>query len=154
MAAGVLVSQIAGGALSGAGQVKANRDEAEVLRRNVDRFEEMSEIAGLNQVRRERLFRQELDDFEARQIGAFAKAGVDLSGSALNKLNRTATRAADELTAIRRQSELEARASRDSANEALSRANRLESVESFGLTFGGSVLGGASRGLQGIGGNR
>lgn len=149
MAAGVLASQVLGGALSGAGQVKANRDEAEVLRRNVDRFEEMAEIADLNKLRRERLFRQEVDEFEARQVGAFAKAGVDLSGSVLNKLNRTATRAEDELTAIKRQAELDAQKFRDGANQSIARARRLESLETTGLTFGGSLLGGVSRGIGG-----
>ena len=148
MAPGLLVAEIAGGVAAGAGRVKANRDEARALNRNADRLAEAAEISELNKLKRQRLFRQDLDEFEAQQVGSFAKAGVELSGSALNKLHRTAARASEELSNLTRQSDFESRASREQANQLLRQSNRLESTETQGMAFGSSVLGGTTSGLS------
>lgn len=146
MAVGALAGiQAAQGLIGGAAKVRANREEARILSSNAERFEEMAQAAEINSSRKSRLTSMQGMELAQEQVGGFAKAGVDLSGSALNKLAQTRTRLADELFAIRLQGQNDARVSRDRANQALREANRLESTESTFLTF----LGGASPGVTG-----
>ena len=148
MAFAAPIAELVGGAAEGAGKVKANRDQAKIEIANANRLEELEEVTRLNSRRKERLFRENVSEFEAKQVGSFAKAGVDLSGSALNKLNQTAGRAEDELTAMKMQAEFESRQAKERANQSLGRAKKLESIETTGLTFGTSLLGGVSRAAQ------
>src|SRR5690606_24620807 len=85
-----------GSLIQGVSGIKSNLAKASVERANAAFFMEQARFAEIAGERAEFLLRAEANRVRGQQISAFAKAGVDLSGSALSVLADTANREARE----------------------------------------------------------
>ena len=140
MADPVTAAVVVGTTLTVAGKIKANRDQAKAEERNAGFFDEQAEFIEDAGRREEFLFEQQLDETEAAQIGSFAKAGIDLSGSPLLRLQETARLAAIEKGAIKRDVRQRARLARLRGDAARERADDLKDPLNNILTAGGGAL--------------
>lgn len=132
-------------ALQVIGQAEANRRQAELERLNAQFLTEQAEFSNLSTAREESIFEDQLSELQGQQIGAFAKAGVDLSGSALNKIIQTTSKGIEELRAIQASGALNTRLASLRASSAFQTANTLSDPTVNALQAGGTILTGASR---------
>ena len=80
----VVLGAVAGGqALSAYSQFQAGRAEAKIARQRQEQLKASSELAALQQAKRDKAFR-------SQQLAQIGKSGVQLSDSALNLVERTA----------------------------------------------------------------
>jgi len=124
------------------GKRKAKGRQAEAERANASFLREQAEFAEISGKRELNIFERQSDRVIGAQQSAFAKAGVDLSGSALAVLAESKQQAAEEKGAIRRESEFRVRLANLRAQEAEGAAGRLEGGL-FGDILGGVIGAGA-----------
>ena len=134
---------IAGAVLGAAAQSIRNKANRRSAQANADFFNEQAELADISGKREEILFRRESEQLEGAQIGAFAKAGVDLSGSPLLVLAHSSKLANEEILAIRENRSKRVRAAKIRAEDAQANADLFGSAGFNFLTIGGTILGGA-----------
>lgn len=96
---------IAGGALSAYGALKSNSDRADAERQNAEYFAEQGAYAQAVGDRELGVFREKADLLRGQQVGAYAKAGVELSGSPLLFLEDQTIRRQREERAIQTETE-------------------------------------------------
>jgi hypothetical protein len=113
------------------GQIQANNAEAEAQELNAEFFEEQK-IASEMATRRELdIFDREGDAFFGDQVSAYAKAGVDLSGSILTALVGTKQKIKSERAAIEEQGRLRVKAAGFKVEEAKTNAKRARDSSFF-----------------------
>jgi hypothetical protein len=83
MADPVTIALVGGAVLQGVGQGQAAKKESEALAANAELFREQQKMAELSLKRDLNIFDVESDIFLGGQMSAIAKAGVELSGTAL-----------------------------------------------------------------------
>lgn len=138
-AAGIVM----GGGLQMYGNYRANQAEADALEKNAQFLESQAKLTVEASKREHAIFSDESDQFFGSQVNAFAKAGVDPSGSALSVMATTQRQIAQEGASIlatgRRQSELsllKAQQARDEANRLGSFETTFLQTASTGLNMG------------------
>lgn len=131
---------IAGGALSAYGAIRANEEKADAQRRDAAFYDEQAQYAQLIGEREELVFKEKAEELRARQIGSYAKAGVDLSGSPLLILEQQSIRREQEIRAIRQERDRRVRLARLRQTEALGAADRLTSFENQFLSVTPTIL--------------
>lgn len=137
---------MATGAVIGAASLSATEKlrqaelEAAASIRNANRLKETSKVISANLSRKERIFEKQGQEFQAQTAGSFAKAGVDFSGSVLNKLAQNAMNIEDELMAIRFNADVESNKALSQANELILQADTLRSTENKLSILGRSAL--------------
>lgn len=90
------------------------------------------------------IFEDESEAFIGDQVSSFAKAGVDLSGSALLKVAGTKAAVGRELQAIKKEGETTATLARMRADNSRAEADRLSSDGLAALTIAGGIFQGAA----------
>lgn len=99
----------AGTALSVFGQVYSARAQAQAARENALWLEEQANFIALSTERELELAERDQELMIGEQFGAFAKAGVEMSGSAADTIRETFSRAALELEAVRMNGQMQIR---------------------------------------------
>jgi hypothetical protein len=132
---------VAGGAVSAYGQYKANKDQAGAERANADAFAiQANDIEKAGQ-REEDIFTERSEQLVGQQKSALAKAGVDMSGSALLKLAATDAAIQEELFAIRAEKDANKRLALIRAQNSNNRADKLSDPGRNILQASGTLLG-------------
>lgn len=96
---------IAGAAIAAYGAIKSNSDRADAERQNADYFNEQASYAQAVGDRELGVFSEKAEMLRGQQVGAYAKAGVDLSGSPLLFLEQQSIRREREERAIKTETE-------------------------------------------------
>ena len=132
----------AGTVLQFVGKAESDAAEAKAERANAKFFREQADLIELSGLQEEGLLRDEGDTLGAAQMGAFAKAGVDFSGSALLKFEETREKVNKDVLALRETVRLKRNITLGQAQEAEGRAKRLRSFKHKFLSGGGTLLSG------------
>lgn len=141
---GVAAAIVAGGAIQAYGNYTANQAEAKAQKANAAFYREQAKLA-LEAAKREQLiFDMESDQFFGSQVNAFAKGGVDLSGSALLMLAGTKQQMANESVQIIETGKRTSNLTLLRADQADKEAKRLTSFENQFISVAGPALGTAS----------
>lgn len=135
------IALVGGTALQIYGQIKANRDQAEAELENSIWLEEQATFAAEASDREEDIFKHDADFQIGEQVSGFVKGGVELSGSALDTINTSFSRAEDELAAIRSQGRFQVKEALLKSNSARNRANSLKSFKTNAIQSATSILG-------------
>lgn len=100
--AGVAIAgSLVGSGISAAGQVAAGKARSRAAREEAEaRFAQADEVLRRADINVQRAQRQ-ASELEGRQIGAFARGGVALAGSALMFIEETQARAREDIAEIR-----------------------------------------------------
>ena len=101
-----------GAAIGAYGKIKANQDAAEAADMNASYYAEQADYANEIGLREEDLFKQKAKRTEAGMVAAYAKAGVDISGSPLLMKEALIISREKELNAIRQEKERRIRLAR------------------------------------------
>ena len=113
------------------GKLKANEAEADAQRQNAAFFREQQKLSQAATRREVDIFERESDAFFGSQVSAYAKAGVDLSGSILQSLTQSKQSIKSERSAIIEQGKLKANLAGMRADQALAEAKRAEDSSFF-----------------------
>jgi len=127
-----------------AGQIKARRDQARAEERNAAFLAEQAEFARQAGEREVTLFERESGEVLAGQIGSFAKAGLDFSGSPLLRVTETRRLILEEKEAIRKNARFNVRFANVRAEASRKRARDLKDPLNTLLGSGGTLLTGGS----------
>jgi len=100
MGAGSLLTGL-GAAFGYLGEAEEKRQKRRAMLANISYYKTEAEFINYATQREEDIFLNEAAEVSASQMGAFAKAGVDFSGSAMLKFAETNERKNAELLAIR-----------------------------------------------------
>jgi hypothetical protein len=130
----------AGGGIKAFGQVQANMQEAQAEKQNAAFYKEQADLSLKISKKDQQIFEKESDQFFGSQVSAFAKAGVDISGSALLKLVDTKLQTSNESAQIVSNGKRQAQSYLFASNQASSRAKRLGSLEHNLLQVAGTGL--------------
>lgn len=90
-----------------AGTLMANYSQAKSELRNAKFFQEQADFAREAMFRQEDIANSNYAKLTGVQLSAYAKGGVDISGSAASVISSTMARRVEEITAIRRKGEIE-----------------------------------------------
>lgn len=129
-----------GAALGIYGQLRANQEEAKANDLNALAYQKQKELSALASARELDIFESESAAFLGDQISSFAKAGVDLSGSALMQIAGTKAAITREHAAITMGAERQASIFDIQARQAKAQAKYLRSPEVFLTQSAGSLL--------------
>lgn len=122
------------------GQIKANKGAAEAEKQNAAFYAEQAKFAQAAGERAEDIFKRETNEFLGNQTSAFAKAGVDLSGSALVALMDTHEKAKAEIGAIRTERDLNVKTAKLRGQAAIQNADRYTNFWNNALPATGTIL--------------
>lgn len=129
-----------GTALQIYGQYSANQAQSEQERQNAEFYDEQAKFAREAMFRQSAIASQEYEFRKGAQFSAYAKGGVDISGSAAVVLADTLANKVEELTAIKRKGGMEVKLAHMRANQSRDQADTLSSFE-YNFTQGmGSLL--------------
>ena len=95
------VASIYGAVKGSQAATKAGEARAAASRRNAEYLREQAEFARLLGVQRQRQYEDQATRFRSQQTGMFAKAGVNLTGSVLQRIGETTTRMEQQLAQIK-----------------------------------------------------
>lgn len=98
---------LAGTAMQIYGNIEADKQAARAARMNLDYYNYLTQVNSESFDRASRLQTYQQQKFVGSQVAAFAKAGVQFSGSAIDSLHETLTQQAGENFALRKQFEAE-----------------------------------------------
>ncbi len=122
----------AGAVISAYGAIKSNSDRADAERQNANYFAEQAQYAQAVGDRELGVFEDKAASLRGQQIGAYAKGGVDLSGSPLLFLEQQSIRREQEARAIRDET---ARRVRLAGLKSEQSANQADNYSSFSTNF-------------------
>lgn len=134
-----------GTALQVFGQYRANLDQAQAELENEQFYEWQANFAKQAQFRQADLASAQYEFRKGAQLSAYAKGGVDISGSAAGVVAETAAAKIAELNAIKRKGDLEYGLAIARARQSAGRAEQLQSFSYNALQAGTTVLGSAAR---------
>jgi len=143
---GVILGSIAaaGLATSAYGNIKANQAQAEAERANASFLEEQARFAQAATQRELSIYRDQSEEFRGAQVSAFARGGVDLTGSPMLVLANAKARQVGEERAIIDDGKAKAREAFLKAGASMEQAERLSSFEANVLPVIGQGLSTAS----------
>lgn len=154
----------AGVGLGQAGEVYGDIQQANAENANQQFYGEQAEFAQKAGDRAEYLINQKENDIISQQLSSFAKAGVQVQGSALQILGETARRAESERQAARTESDFNVRLARLRQQASADRQKALLDPMTWLLRGGGAIAGAGGQmasqgafsngGNQGFGGNQ
>ncbi len=153
MAEAAAVMMVAGAGMQIVGNFQANAAEAEAERANAAFYREQALLSMKAAEREERLFERESQQFFGSQVNAFAKGGVDMSGSALLKLAGTKQEMANESFNILETGKRNMNLALLRSSQAESNARRLRSVEYNLIQAAGPALSAAGGAMKAKGGS-
>lgn len=130
MAAGTVMSMV--------GQYQANMAQAKAERQNAIMFQRQAEFALSAQFRQEDIARNRYSQMVGAQVSAYARGGVDISGSAAGTVVRTLASQMEELYAIKQKGSLEYALASARGAQSSSTADTLGSFQ-YNLLQGGST---------------
>jgi len=137
-----LTAAIIGGAvLQTIGQQQQNRAQAEAERQNALFFEEQAKFIEIAGSRELSIFNTEASQLFGDQVSTFARAGVDISGSALQTLAATKTRMRSERQAIETNTKFRASLARMRGASASRNADFLGSDQLFATQALANIFG-------------
>lgn len=122
------------------GQYEANKAQAKAERANAKYYGEQAKLAKQAALRTKAIFDRESDAFVGTQVNMFAKAGVDLSGSALLIISQTKANQQAESNAILIDGNATERLARMRMQSSYATAKTLNSQGYNLLQAGGTVL--------------
>lgn len=131
------------------GQIKANEAEAEANETNAEFFREQQKISASATRREVDIFDRESEAFFGDQVSAYAKAGVDLSGSILASLTQTKQAIRGERSAILEQGKLRTKLAGMKASESEKSADRARDSNFFDAITTIAATGSAITGRSG-----
>lgn len=129
-----------GAALQIWGQYSANQAQAEQERQNAAFYDEQAKFAQESALRQSALASQEYEFRKGAQFSAYAKGGVDISGSAAVVLADTLANKVNELNAIKRKGEMEVKLARMRGAQSSDQADMLSSPGYNLLQTSGTLL--------------
>ncbi len=135
----------AGTALQIFGQYQANMAQAKQELANAAFYKAQAEFAKESEFRQADIAAKEYEFRKGAQISAYAKGGVDISGSAAGVVSQTLADKVSELTAIKRKGAIEYRLAMSRSKASTSMANTLQSFEYNFLQAGGTALTAAAK---------
>ena len=103
---------------------EAGNARAAAMETNAKYLREQAEFATKLGASRQLQYEDQANRFRSKQSGLFAKAGVDLTGSVLQKLGETSTRTADQLAQIKWTTENEVRFANLKASQSMLTASQ------------------------------
>lgn len=130
----------AGTALQVAGQLRSNLDQAKSELQNAAFYKEQADFAWDASLREADLSRERYTQAGGAQVSAYARGGVDISGSAASVAAGTYANMANELGAIRRKGELDFKLAMARSRNAEQNAGNLKDFGYNLLQAGGTVL--------------
>jgi hypothetical protein len=139
----------AGAAIDGVGTIVGNNAAAKAERQNQAFYDEQAVFAQEAGKRNEEIFLRSTSEFLGNQTSAFAKAGVDVSGSALMVLADTKQKARDEVTAIQKEAELNVRTAQLRGEASAANADRYTNFWNNALPIAGGTFKAAGSILRG-----
>jgi hypothetical protein len=127
------------------GQIKANKDEAREHLANAESLRAERKLGQFEQTRKMNIFNRKITDFGAQQVSGYARAGVDLSGSALAVVAQTKADAVGERIGLQRQFKGKQDRLRLEEHKSRKRAGQLNDTGNntllmLGNLFGGSIV--------------
>lgn len=122
------------------GQLISNFQQADAERRNAEFYQYQADYARESAIRQEVLANRNYTKLSGAQLSAYAKGGVDISGSAASVVAETFTRKLEEMYAIKQKGELEYKLAYLRSQEAKRTADRLTDPLFNILQFGGTAL--------------
>lgn len=125
-------------------QYQADKAEAEAELENALWLDEQAAFAQEAAEREATIFGRESEMLIGEQVGGFAKAGVEMSGSALDVIGESKALANMELEAIIKAGEFKVREATLKAGASRKRAEQLSDPTSQLLKAGGTILTGMS----------
>lgn len=136
-----LVAMAAGSAIGATGGMMADKAQADAEEKNAEYYRKQAGYSSSATDREVDIFKHEVDDLLGRQMTAFGKAGIDMSGSPLLLIGQTQDRAKSEIEAIREKG-------RQNVELTLLRAQSAEDTahgirKAAPLKLAGGLLGGA-----------
>jgi hypothetical protein len=151
MAAGAAAAAVGGSLIQLEGQRKADKAEAQAHRENANFQIEQANLIKKASEKEADVFKARGEEFIGEQRSAFAKAGVEMSGSALLQVAQSQRKIKDELGSIREEGLRNANVALNSAAESNRRANALSDPSMQQLQTAGTLLtgfGGAASALK------
>lgn len=139
-----------GTALNIFGGLKSRADSAAAQRRNAEVLFEQADFLEQAGEREAGIFSRQLSRVEGAQISHFAKAGVDLSGSAMTRLAFNLEQGENELEAIKENTSMQVKLARLRAESSLRGAEASSDITGNILSAGGSLLTGVGGILRGL----
>jgi hypothetical protein len=130
----------AGTALQVVGAYNANVAQAKAEIMNADYYDKQASFALAAQFRQESLANHEYEMRKGAQIGAYAKGGVDLAGSASTNIAETLSQKVEELTAIKRKGDLEFSLANSRGLQSRGQADTLTSFQYNGTQAASTIL--------------
>lgn len=139
---------LAGAALQAFGQMQANMAQADAEVRNSKFYREQADFAQAAGIRQAQLADQQYTKLEGDQISAYAKGGIDISGSAAGVIANTASEKIKELQAIKLKTDLDYKLARSRSFESMRNAENLRDPMTNLMQAGGAVLGSGALGKK------
>ena len=122
------------------GQLQANMAQARQEIENAKFYEEQAKFALEAMHRQEDIASRQYEARKGAQVSAYAKGGVDLSGSAALTIAETVAQKAEELSAIKRKGELDYKLAKLRARSSQAQGEMLQSTEYNFMQAGGTAL--------------
>jgi len=121
-----LALMAAGTAVQIFGQYSANYSQAQAEIQNAQFYKEQADFAWQSSIRQANIASREYEARKGAQISAFAKGGVDMSGSAASVIADTLSARSEELMAIERKGQIEFKLARSRGRQAEGQAALLQ----------------------------
>jgi hypothetical protein len=142
------VASIYGAYKASEGASQAGKARAAALRRNAEYLKSQARYAEQVAIARQSAYKKQAVRFRSRQSSMFAKAGVDLAGSVLQKLGETTASMEQQLHQIDWVSKNEIKFANVKARESLLTANAAEAAIPFQqATYWAQGIAGAAPGV-------
>lgn len=135
-----LVLMAAGTALQIAGQYRANLAQAKAELQNAEYYEDQAAFVQAATTRQSLIAERQYGQLQGAQLGAYAKGGVDISGSAASVIAETAARKIEEITAIRYKGQLDYKLAKLRAGQARETSETLSDPGYNLMQAGGTLL--------------
>lgn len=135
-----LILMAAGTALQVIGQYQANMDQAQAELQNAQFYQRQADFAKQAEYRAASLANREYSYRKGAQISAYAKGGVDLSGSASSVVAETAAQKIEELNAIKLKGNLEYSLAHQRSLQSSDKAAMLQDFTYNAMQAGGTIL--------------
>jgi len=135
-----LALMAAGTGIQVAGQFMSNFAQASAERQNAEFFKEQAEYARQSARRAEDIAEFDYTAKIGNQNSAYARGGVDISGSAALTIGGTIRNMMEEIMAIRKKGNMESRLAMMRARQSSERSETLGSFQYNALELGGTVV--------------
>ena len=144
-----LILMAARTAISAYGAIKSNQDKADAEKRNADYYAEQADYAQQIGERELALFGQKEESLRSSLIGAYAKSGVEMTGSPLLMLEAQAIRGEQQKRAMTLETERRVRLARLRGESSLNMSEQYGSFTNQFLSTAPTILSAAGQAYKG-----